>query len=619
MRTRLVLAAVLALSAAAAGQRDDLPGPLPAFGPGAGAPSLLSIERLVPSQRQVPPGGKFHVAVELRVADGWVYYSPLPGGGKASPMPASITVQAGAARVGEMLWSPDQPHDTDIAGEIVTNFVYVGRAVAYVEITAPTTAQRGPLEITVAAAGQVCSDKEFKCVPVQAEGRTSVTVASAAVANEDWTAALAAGLSSAMPRGRLRGSSSLATGELPASRLATCAGLGLAVLAGLIMNVMPCVLPVIPIRILSVVELARQSRRRFVTVGLAFAAGVASLFVGLAAANVVVRLAAGQVLDWGRHFQSAPFRVGMAMVVVAMAANLFGVFTVLVPRRLAELEGREKRQGHLASFGMGLMMAILATPCSFAILVLAFAWAQIQPLWLGSLAIVLIGVGMAAPHALLVAMPSLVGRLPRPGRWMDLLKQAMGFVLLLVAVWLISTLSWTYTAWVTGYAVVLAFCLWTWGTWVRYDWPAGKKVLVRAGAAGLAVAAGLWMLRPPRPLAVEFVPFDQQQIAQARSAGRTVLVDFTAAWCLSCKVVDAMIYDNPRVATALTDRGVLAMRADVTSASAPANDLLYNQLRGAPPLTVIYPPSGPPIRLEGKFSVDELFAALDQARSQSRG
>jgi thiol:disulfide interchange protein DsbD len=377
---------------------------------------------------------------------------------------------------------------------------------------------------------------------------------------------------------------------------------------------MPCVLPMIPIRILSVVELARQSRRRYVTVGLTFALGIVLMFVGLAAANIVLRRELGWTLEWGRHFQYAPFRVGMAMVVVAVAANLFGVFEIVVPRRLVELDGSVRAQGHMASLGMGLMMAILSTPCSFALLVVAFAWAQTQPLWLGSLAIVVMGLGMAAPHALLAACPWMIGWLPRPGRWMELLRQAMGFLLLGVAVWLIGTLSSDgRIAWTLGYAVVLVFCLWVWGTVVRFGWPTGAKMLVRWLAVVAAVAAGAWMLTPPKGLAVKFQPFDEAKIAQANGRGKIVLVDFTAAWCLSCKLLDYSIYDSPEIAAQLQDRGVVAMRADVTSEDSPANKLLYEELKGAPPLTVIYPPSGPPIRLEGDFSRFELTRALDQA------
>ena len=260
-------------------------------------------------------------------------------------------------------------------------------------------------------------------------------------------------------------------------------------------------------------------------------------------------------------------------------------------------------------------MAILATPCSFAILALALAWAQLQPLWLGTLTILLIGVGMASPHALLTAVPNLLSALPKPGAWMEKLKQTMGFVLLPVAIWLIGTLtSDSYVVWVIAYAVVVVFGLWIWGTWVRYDAPLRRKVIVRGLAVAMVVLAGWWMLRPALPLAVQFEPFDAERIASAGRDDTPVLVKFTASWCLSCKWVDATIYDDPAVAQQLTERGVVAMKADVTNHGSAASKFLAANFGGAPPLTVIYPPySRPPILLEGKFSQAELTEALGAA------
>ncbi|MFA6133583.1 MAG: cytochrome c biogenesis protein CcdA [Phycisphaerae bacterium] len=622
MRWLGATAVLIALTAAAwgAGLDEVLP-PLDGQGGPFGAAARQFSVRAVPSQRQVTAGQSFWVALEARVAEGWVWYSPSPGESPLyTPTAASITVEAGGWKAGEVLWPKDQPHQTDLAGKSVTNFVYGGRALVYVPITVAPDAGAGEHALTFIVAGQVCSDKQFQCLPVQLKVATSVTVGQAASAGDDWTADIAAGLQAAVLARQLRAAAATLPADgaetSAAGNLTVGAGLALALLAGLILNIMPCVLPVIPLRVLSLVELARQSQRRFVTVGLAFAAGILLFFVALAAINAALHLAGGS-LNWGQQFQSGPFRVVMAVLMTALAANLFGVFTVLVPSRVAAIEGGGKAQGHLSSLGMGLMMAILATPCSFAILVAALAWARIQPLWLGSLAIMLIGVGMAAPHALLTAFPSLLAHLPRPGRWMELLKQSMGFVLLLVAVWLLSTLNAdAYPMKVAGFCVIVVFCLWVWGTAVGYDTPPRRKVLYRSLAIAVAVAAGWLMLSAPKPSAVQFAAFDESAIAQAARDGQVVLVDFTAAWCLSCKIVDAVIYDNPEVAAALKERGVLAMRGDVTAADSPANHLLYDKLGGAPPLTVIFPPAGQPIRLEGKFSKADLMAALDRANAK---
>jgi len=544
----------------------------------------------VPSLTQAPPGETFYLGVKIRISPGWFYYSPRPGVSELfTPIPARLSVRAEGLEVGEPLWPATERHEVDLGEATIVNNVYQGEVVLYVPLTVPPDARDGPRTIALLAAGQICSDEEFKCLNVRAEAQAGVTVGPTAAANPAWDQTLDEGLRRALAessRPVRPAGEPLPTAPGPAEQLTVWAGLGLAVLAGLILNVMPCVLPVIPIRILSIVDLARQQRRRFVTMGLAFAGGIVLFFAALALVNVILRVWTAETLNWGKHFQSAAFRIGMAVLMVALAANLFGAF-------------------------------ILSTPCSFAILILALAWAQVQPLYLGTLAIVLIGVGMAAPHALLTAFPSLLNKLPRPGRWMELLKQGIGFAVLLVAVWLIGTLSTdSYPAWVSGFAVVTAFCCWMWGTWVSYDASRRRKVLIRGAALVILVLAGVGMLRPQSPLAVEMEDFSEAALASARQRGQIVLVDFTAAWCLSCKIIERRIYDNAEVAAELKRRGVLALRGDVTRAEMPANRLLYEQLGGAPPLTVIFPASGgPPIRLEGKFSKADLYRALDAAAS----
>jgi len=384
------------------------------------------------------------------------------------------------------------------------------------------------------------------------------------------------------------------------------------------------VLPVIPLKVLGLVQHARESRRRFVTFALAFMGGMMLFFLVIAAVNIAIRLATHQAFNWGQHFQSHVLLIAATLVVVMVAANLFGLFTVIVPwlGGVGGSSGALVQPGHLSAVGNGALTAFLSTPCSFGILTLAFGWAQLQPLWLGTLAILFIGLGMAAPYGILTAFPSLLGGLPRPGRWMELFKQSMGFVMLLVAVWLIGVLAeQTYPLWVAGYCVVFALGLWMWGTWVRYDDSPGRKVVLRGLAAAVVLAPAYWMLRPPRPLAVNFAQFDSARIAAARREGRTVLVDFTARWCLTCTTVEALVYDDAEVARRLNKGDILVVRGDITTADMPANEMLYEELKEpGVPVSVIFPPGGrPPIRLYGVFSKADLFKALEAAGALGRG
>jgi thiol:disulfide interchange protein DsbD len=499
-------------------------------------------------------------------------------------------------------------------------YVYKGRIRVYVPITVPAGVEGGQHEIRLTLQGGLCEEKGV-CLVLRDDvtDASTVTVGPRAVANPAWWKD--ADVAAARTVEQLKAARQAAEVSTPAAEPAETATvvkyLALALLAGLILNVMPCVLPVIPLRVLSIVQMAGESRRRYVTLGLTFAAGVLLFFVAVAGVNVALRLTVGRALRWSEHYQLPAVRIALTMVVVALAANLFGLFHVVVPRRVAAMgAGERKRQGHLASLGMGLMLAILATPCTFAVLTGTLAWAQLQPLWLATLAFVLIGVGMAAPHALLCAFPQLVRRLPKPGRWMELLKQTMGFLLLLAGVYLLSTLGDDpYPAWVAGFAVILAMGLWVWGTWVRYDAPLVRKIAARGIVAGVVIAAGWWMLPPPKPLAVPFEPFDPARITELRDDGYLVLLKFTASWCTSCKVVDATVYNNQHVAEALRERGVVAIKADVTNLDSAASKYMKQRFdRSAPPLTVILSAGdGPPVLLEGQFPKDKLLDALNQA------
>jgi len=618
MKRFAAIASLLTLSVAYA---QDL-GRLEEMLPKSSVPTGTAVKvSLVVSHLKLQPGAGGYIAVVLKIPKGWVFYSPDPG---QFAKPGGITARSEGLVIGQVLWPADHAKVVDIAGELVRNNVYEGRAVVYVPVRVPASAKMGDHEVSLTLTAQACDVVKGTCVPIMRTLKASVVVSDVTAVNPAWAQdeALEAGLAEAMSEQDLKRSHlpqrrEVSVGSREAPRLGVWSGLGLAVLAGLILNVMPCVLPVIPLRIVSLVQMAGASRRRYVTLGLAFAGGIMLFFVILAAANAGLRLAAQQAFNWGEHFQLPAVRIGLALVVIALAANLFGLYTVVVPRAVAGIEARTagRRGGHLGSIGMGLMMAILSTPCSFAILALALAWAQLQPLWLGTVAILLIGAGMAAPHALLSAFPELLSVMPKPGPWMEKLKQTMGFALLPVAVWLIGTLTEdSYVAWVFAYGVVLTFGLWVWGSWVRYDAPFRRKLAVRGAVVLMLVVSGWWMLRPPKPLAVRFEAFDVGRIDSARRQGRTVLVKFTAAWCLSCKVVDAMIYNDPEIAEQLARRAVVAIKADVTDAETTASKYLTDRFGGSPPLTVIYPPGhAEPILLEGKFSRRQLLEALDRA------
>jgi thiol:disulfide interchange protein DsbD len=541
-----------------------------------------------------------------------------------------LDVQAGRLAVGEAKWPKDKPKTIDYGRGPIVNNVYTKRFAVYVPLTAPADLPPGEYEIAISPQGQICLDV---CINLDGPNAlatvTTVKVGPEAVANAEWADELVDGLKSALTAAELTALHKKTAATQPAPREplagapATAAagytiwgGLGLALLAGLTLNIMPCVLPIIPLRIYSLVTMSHESRRRFVTLGLAFAGGIVLFFAGLAAVSVVFKLLGRGTIDLNEHFQIPWVRILIAMVLLALSANLWGLFNVTVPSKVASLEARERGEGHLPAVGMGLMMAVLSTPCSFWLMALALAWAQIQPLWLGTVAIVAIGVGMALPHAALVGAPGLVKKLPKPGKWMEYFKHAMGFLLVPAVLYLLSTLpergGWPFR--VAAFGAGMVFALWMWGSWVRYDAPPGRKLAVRGPAVVLVTLLGLWLLPQPAPPLIEFEPFDAVRIADARSNGELVVVKVTAKWCTECKLLEEYVFNTPEVAAEFHERNVVAVEADVTDRGRPAKRSVDRKFGGAPPLTIIYPRGGgDPTVLVGGFPKATLFEVFDKA------
>jgi thiol:disulfide interchange protein len=391
--------------------------------------------------------------------------------------------------------------------------------------------------------------------------------------------------------------------------------LGLAFVAGLSLNIMPCVWPVLPIIVMRIVEQAKQSKGRTTVMGLAFCFGILLFFACLAGANIILQVFYSTALQWGDQFRNPAFVAAMALLLVVLALFMFGVFTITVPSSIAGKSGSGK--GYTGAVGMGLLAAILSTPCSFGILAAAFAWAQGQSLPLGTFAIMVIGAGMAVPYAILTSMPALLKRTPKPGRWMELFKQTIGFILLIIAVKLIAALPQVRTIGVLYFAVILAFCVWMWAGWVTYNTKPSRKWLIRIIAVVLAVAAGWAFLPAPAEELINWQEYDAGAIENAKAEARPVLIKFTADWCLSCQVPDKMVYRRKDVAKLIEEKNVLAIKADTTAQDYPATLALKNVYNepGVPVSILFVPGEKEPFRWRGMAFGNQLKTHLEKLPS----
>jgi thiol:disulfide interchange protein DsbD len=391
--------------------------------------------------------------------------------------------------------------------------------------------------------------------------------------------------------------------------------LGLALLAGLSLNIMPCVWPVLPLIVMRIVEQGKQSRRRSVAMGLVFCVGILLFFACLAGLNVILQVFYGTVLQWGDQFRNPAVVAFMALLLVVLALFMFGVFNVTVPSSVASKSGSGK--GFAGALGMGFLAAVLSTPCSFGILAAAFAWAQGQPMALGTLAIMVIGVGMALPYLILTSMPGLLGRMPKAGRWMELFKQALGFVLLIIAVKMIKAVPDANKISVLYFAVVLSFCFWMWGSWVGYGMKFSRKLLIRGLAVVLAVLAFFSFFAKER---IEWKEYDVSGIDAAKAEGKPVLIKFTADWCMNCDVVDRAVYQRKDIAELIEAKGVVAIKGDTTRDDQPATLALKNEYNepGVPVTILLLPGRDEPVRIHEVFFAEKLKEVLEELPSRPK-
>lgn len=410
----------------------------------------------------------------------------------------------------------------------------------------------------------------------------------------------------------------------PGARLPkVIAMLGVALLGGFILNLMPCVLPVLSIKILGLIGQAGAARSSIRSRFLASAAGIIASFLVLAAAATGVK-AAGSAVGWGIQFQQPLFLVAMISIITLFSANLFGFFEIGLPSFASRLGGgRSDPDGLAAHFASGAFATLLATPCSAPFLGTAVGFALAQ----GALEIFAIfaalGVGMALPYFAIALWPQAAQRLPRPGRWMLLLRRLLGGVMLATVGWLllvVSSEAGTQAAILIG--MVMLAMLAILGLGGRLAVPL-RIVLVVVGVLGAGVLASGQAPRPaatqpPSDLKGLWTPFDRDLLARSVAEGKVVFVDVTADWCITCQVNKATVVYRGRVAQTLAGGGILAMEADWTRPDDSIAAYLAGFGRYGIPFNAVYGPGAPDgIALPELLTEDAVMTALAKARKAS--
>ena len=395
---------------------------------------------------------------------------------------------------------------------------------------------------------------------------------------------------------------------LRSSSAALLAAMLAAVVGGLILNAMPCVLPVLAIKLAGAVDAAGHAPARIRAGFLASAAGVMA-FVTMLAVAVIAARAAGVAVGWGMQFQNPVFLTFTVLLVALFASSLAGTWEAALPQGWTTAMARG-RTGLAGDFAAGAFAALLATPCSAPFLGTALAYAFGAGPGATLAVFACLGLGLALPYLAVAARPSLVARLPRPGRWMLTVKRILAAALALTALWLLAILSRIGGMPVAVLVGTLAVAA------------AAAPLLRRRALPAVGIAATLALLAPvvmPPPRAeaagsLGWTAFDPAAIDAHVADGQVVLVDVTADWCLTCKANKALVLDREPVAARLTGPGLVPMRADWTRPDPAITDYLGRHGRVGIPLNVVYGPGAPEgIALPELLTTSAVLDALDRA------
>ena len=407
------------------------------------------------------------------------------------------------------------------------------------------------------------------------------------------------------------------------SSMSLLAALGTAVLGGLILNLMPCVFPVLSLKLIGLAQ-HRTHSGPMAAHGVAFAVGVVLSFVLLAALLIGLQQA-GSALGWGFQLQTPWVVAALTVLFFGIGLNLLGVFEFTMATGVANLKAADAlahKSDWRGSFGTGVLAVIVASPCTAPFMGAALGYAITQPAVIALSVFAALGVGMAAPYVLLTLFPSLLAKLPRPGRWMELFKQFMAFPMFATCVWLLWVLAQQVdaggVALALGVLVAVGFTLWALGLSQR-----GARVF-----RWVAVVGGMLTALTFAPIATSealapgtrstadagWTEYSPEKLTQLRSEGKAVFVDFTAAWCVTCQVNKRVALRADNVKARFVADNVVLMRADWTNRDEKITQALAQFGRNGVPLYVLYDRKGEAAVLPELLTEGIVLAALDKVK-----
>lgn len=552
----------------------------------------VSVE-VVANVTQFKPGEPFLAGVLLEIEEGWHIYCKDPGP-EGLPTVVEWELPEGV-EAGPVMFPPTVTFY--FFGKLSEG--YRGRVFLWSVIETPAEFE-GPLEIKARVSWGACKDL---CVPGESEASLVLPAGDRAIAAEN--AAALFGEIEGQPDAQFEADQWVG---IDAATLTYFLLLGF--IGGFILNFMPCVLPVIGLRILGFVQQSNNKPRLIRRKGWAFTAGVLVSFWVLAGLVGILQ-AAGHAVGHGFQFQNLTFLIGITSLVFVLGLSMLGVFFISIGGKSRQgLEALTERGGLSGSFLAGTLATILATPCTAPALGTALGFAFAKPLWVIFAVFTFIGLGLAAPFILLAHRPAWIRKLPKPGPWMEYFKQAMGFTMLAVVVWLLSIIAYhgaDAVVWTVAFLLSLGLAAWIYGTFHAPHRGAGSRRIAKFAVLGLVVGGWLWILegqinwRGARAdtistgnggvMAEGQIPwkrFTPENLEIALATDRPVFVNFTARWCITCIINTHSSLEIASTRELIQETGAIPIKADWTHQDDDITRVLREHGRAAIPFYLLY-------------------------------
>jgi thiol:disulfide interchange protein len=546
-----------------------------------------------------------------------------------------------AVTFGEVVYPPAVIEDYPKLGKVS---VYTGKVVLLVPFEVKADAPAGDLKLAGSLMYQLCDDaacyapekpKWSAATKVVAKGEeTKANEADAELFKKGAEAPTRAGTAATQaatagatlpppPAAAQSAGAPPVIVEAQGANWGLATALGVAFLAGIIFNAVPCVLPVLPIKVLGFAEVAQHNRGRTVFLASVFGLGIVSVFAALALFILVLKR-----IQWGQQFSNPWFAWGMVGVLLLLSLWLFGILNVNLPAGAYAFAPRHDTL--TGNFEWGVLTAVLSTPCTGPFFPPVIAWAATQPRAIGVLAMMMVGVGMAFPYIVLSAFPEAARRFPRVGPWSELFKQMLGFILLAFTVffaagrflhgggpwWAVVPVTMLAGLYLMARTVQLSkdakpvaissfvsVAMVTIAVMIAFRFTDTSFASAAPGRGGVASAES-----------VSWTPYSDEAFNAARKANKLVLVKFTANWCLNCQYVEATVFHDPDAIAALRKHDVVTLKADLTEDDAAGWPRLHSiSATGGIPLTAIYAPGyDKPVPISAVYTTATLVKTLDQ-------